>query len=190
MAAGDLTTIEKIRNHAGLADTVSDAVLEEIITSSSTWFKGEIGADILQANYTDTFDGNGLFGHPLANRPAISVTSVTVDGAVIPARPAVSSSNTDPEGHYLDGDRVEMRGYTFSRGYRNCVIVYSAGYVAIPADLDLAVKKHVVLEYRRRGKEGQSSSSMPGESLTFGDSGDWKYILDTIERYRLRMVRA
>jgi hypothetical protein len=261
VAAGDLTTVEKVRIQAGLDDLVADAVLEDMIASSSAWFKGEIGADILLASYTDTFDGKGLTGRGPSNRPVISVTSVTVDGSVVSPRPAVSSTNTDPDGWYLDGDRVELRGSTFSYGYRNCVIVYRAGYgvegeartvpavapftiatarscagvvavtladgtvlvevasspaagqfsvaggtltfaeadagaavllsyASVPADLELAVKKHVILEYRRRGREGQGSASGLGDSVSYNDAGDWKYILDTIERYRARMVHA
>lgn len=136
MAAGDLTTVNKVRTHLGIASSDADAVLQTFVTASSRWMLSQVDRPILSATYTETHDGDDstrilLDQCPaVADEPPVTVTSVTVDGAAIPQRAAVTAQNPTPDGWVLNGHGVDLIGYRFTRGTRNVSIVYSTGYEA------------------------------------------------------------
>lgn len=182
MAVGDLTTIDAVRTQLRLEDPLDDAWLESLITSSSAWFKTEVGRDVVSGNYTHTFDGNGSRGLTLRQAPVSAVSSVTVDGVTIPARTSVSG-----DGWVLDGDRVELVGYTFTRGTQNVVVAYTAGYPAIPAEVAQAVAEHVGLRFRDRDWGGATMKIQSGDLVDHrgsSSSGAWAYISGVIDKYR------
>lgn len=190
MAAGDLTTIDKVRDQLGKDTTASDPVLERLITASSKWILTRLGRPILSASYTETKDGNGGTRvrldqcPPTPDSPPIAVTSVTVDGAAIPQRPAVSASNTNPEGWILREYGIDLVGYAFTRGSRNVVIVYTVGYAEVPEDIAQATTEHVALKYRRRGTMGVAMEAGGGEAMTYSDTSVIAGINDLLDGYR------
>jgi hypothetical protein len=192
----DLTTIQNVRRQLFGNDPSleADGILEALITSSSAWVENDVGGDLIRATVTETRDGDGgtklrlLRSHSW--RPAVTattVTSVTVDGMVIPARAAVTSLNTNPSGWLFRDDCVELVGYTFTSGVANVVVVYAAGYTTCPTDVEQACLEHIALRYRDRGHVGIDSSS--GDvNVNYGNAGTLAFIDGVLTRYRVEGI--
>lgn len=191
MAAGDLTTLATLKAYApGLdpatagADTTFDDLLTRLITAVSDQFRSEAGTNPKQTTYTETRNGHGQAGMTLLNFPVISVTSVTVDGTVIPARATVNDS-----GWVLSaGGRIDLVGYKFTEGTSNVVFVYSAGYTDVPLDIEQAVIKMVLLQFHDRKRIGVASTSQAGTSTSFGDAPVLAYWRSVVDSYRAQAV--
>lgn len=190
----DLTTLEKAQRQINGNNPVIEAasILSALITSSSAWVEREVGGDLMRSTITETRDGNGECRIRLGRshswrpgNPATTVTSVTVDGATIPARPAVSSSNTNPSGWVYREDGVDLVGYRFTEGTANVVVVYSAGYDTVPADVEQAVLEHIALRFKDRGHAQIDSSSDAGQSVSFGSAGTLAFIEGVLSSYRV-----
>jgi len=181
MAAGDLTTLAKVKGYVqGLdqADATFDEVLGRIIAAVSAQFVSESGMVPTSTAYTEKRSGHGMESMTLRHAPVISVTSVSVDGVAVPAQPSVGSS-----GWVLDGSTVRLVGYVFTEGTLNVSIVYTAGYAAIPADIEQAVIKMVGLQFTDRKRIGQSSLSAGGESISYSDGATLAYWNTIVEAY-------
>jgi hypothetical protein len=133
----DLTTLEKARRQIFGNDPAieADDILTQLITSSSAWVEREVGGDLMTASITETRNGDGgtrlLLNRSHTwrpGRPTTTITSLHIDGAPIPARPAVSTNDTNPSGYVLDGDAIDLVGYTFACGTANVLVTYTAGY--------------------------------------------------------------
>ena len=134
--------------------------------------------------YDDFYDGSGTMRQPVRNWPVVSVASVTVDGQVLP-----QSTSINVWGWVVDGDgqNISLRGgfnptvatfqnyrYQggrygygagvqgpgFCAGIQNVEIQYTAGFFGVPYDLEMAARKTVSLNYKRRGWIGQRSQAM------------------------------
>lgn len=126
----------------------------------------------------------------LRNWPITAVASVNVGGNVVPPSTSVAVS-----GWVIDGDKkfVSIRGGSspnvatfqnyryqgglggqigpgFAQGIQNVEVEYTAGFNGVPADLEMAARKVVALNYVRRGWIGQKSQAMAqgGGTVTFG----------------------
>jgi hypothetical protein len=190
----NLTTLEKVRRQifGNEPEISADDILNTLLASSSTWVEREVGGDLMLATITETRDGDGCTRMLLTRshswrpgRPVTTVTSVTVDGVAIPARPAVSSSNANPNGYLYRDDRVDLVGYTFTTGTANVVIVYTAGFVACPTDVEQATLEHVALRYRDRKHTGLESASGGGDSVNYSNAGTLAFIGGVLDSYRV-----
>lgn len=124
MATGDLTTLERVRDHLGMSETSdADTILDRLITSSTAWALGEMDREVLSTTYTETVDGDGTQRVLLYNYPVVSVTSVVVDDETIPERTVVGG-----DGWILRDQGIDLVGYTFTEGKSNVVLTYRAGY--------------------------------------------------------------
>jgi hypothetical protein len=189
----DLTTLEKARQQifGNDPEISADAILTQLITSSSAWVEREVGGDLMQASVTETLDGNGecrmLLGRSHSWRPGsptTTVTSVKVDGVTITARPAVSTSDTNPSGWVYRADGVDLVGYSFTEGTANIVIVYTAGFTTCPTDIEQACLEHVAIRYRDRQSTGLAAASGGGDSVTFSNAGTLAFIAGVLDSYR------
>jgi hypothetical protein len=182
VAAGDLTTTTAVRDYLRLEDSIDDAWIASLVTSSSAWFKTATGRDFLPAEYIHILDGDGGTEILLPQVPVASVSGVTVDGVAIPARPSVTAA-----GWVLDGDVVALSGYAFTEGVQNVSITYRGGYEAVPPEVTEAVTAHAALRYRDRDWSGITGRSLNGETLDRrgeASSGAWAYIRGVVEMYR------
>lgn len=191
MAAGDLTTIDRVRDHLAIEGVDADPLLETQITASSAWFEGEIDRSILSGSYTEHRIGSGCRVVTLRNYPVTSVTSVSVDGVTIPQ---VDDLETD--GYYLhDGTNlrpagtIELAGSYRSGSIRIVSVSYVGGYAAVPADVELAVRLHVAFQYLNRTRDGFATQAGGGESASFQIAPvSFAYIRDVIDRYRQAVI--
>jgi hypothetical protein len=153
----DLTTLENVKAYMQIDETTSDTVLARLITAFSQWFLSQINrGSLLQDIYTEQRNGQGGDSITMIHYPVQSVTSLTIDGQVIPASDGMTS------GYIFDAFTIWTRGYTFRRGRGNVKIVYEAGYATCPADIEQAVIDQVVFALRREPSLGTVTQSQGG----------------------------
>jgi hypothetical protein len=178
----DLTTLARVKDALNIdqSDVVADDRLSSLISAISTRFEEDADRHFTVATYTDTVSGNGGTRVTLEEYPVISVTSVTVNDQVIPARP-----NTSSQGWVLRADAVELVGYVFAEGVANVVIVYSAGYSPVPADVEQAVMESVVASYKQAPFAAYQQASAGGEAVQLRPGYLWSpFAFSVIQDYR------
>lgn len=187
MPAGpnDLTTVAAVKVDLGIAvlDTSEDAYIQSLISSESQNFMNLIHRQDFSpvATFTDYLMGNDDCKIYLNHYPIQTVTSLTVNGTVIPVW---SSGTPDTLGYVFDNTvPVENRVALYLRGtgaifpkpcwpyYRGVVVVYTAGYAI--ADVPANVKRMIsdIIAIRRGISQIQQATTATqiGTTLTLGD---------------------
>ena len=148
-----------------ITDTDNDTALDTLILRVSNVLcetpELEGLSLVAGADFTEARDGQGD-GVILRNWPVTSVTSVSVDGTTIPAATTATAS-----GWLLDSESngVRLRGYTFTRGIQNVVIVYKAGLTSghrILGALEHAALVTAATWWKRRSHVDLASTSANG----------------------------
>ena len=151
-----------------------DSTLSALISAVSSFFEHYCDRTFSSASYTYVTNGHGNHAIMLPESPVTAVLSVTVDGVVIAARPAVGSA-----GWVLTDNMVQLDGgssyntssnaviYRFNKGIANVSIAYTAGYSTLPNDLTQACIETCASWYKRRSRVDEESKSIQGEVITF-----------------------
>jgi len=145
----DLITLARAQQLPALA-TVNAAYLANLITAASTAIERWCKRVFLSTAYTDEYyDGNGTDAMFLDNFPVTALVSIVV----------VESDGTDTTllgaGFDIDANLGEIRferdcstDYCyFPEGFHNLKANYTAGFAAIPADLQEACAQYCVWLY-------------------------------------------
>lgn len=157
----DLTTLDSFKAYYGVVGSADDAAIQNLITAYSAYVQQWMNRRILTASYVETYNGRDNVAQALRQYPVTAVSSVVVDGVAIPAR------STNPGlGYFFDDDSVILSGYVFTRGRSNVTISYTAGYATVPVEIAQAVNELVGLRYALRDKQGWSSKSLAGETVS------------------------
>lgn len=121
-----------------------------------------MGRTIASQAYTYIGDGKNNRRIVLPFSPVTAVASVTINGQAIP----LAADNTKP-GYFFYNGMVNLNGYAFSGGLGNVQIAYTAGFAAIPADIDQAVCEMVGYKYREKERIGMSSQNFQTQSTSY-----------------------
>lgn len=164
MATNDLTTLANAKDWLGIAtgDTSQDARLARLVSAVSTQVQNRIGYLALSQSYTETRNGSGKAVIAFENPHVTAVASVTVDGAAIPARTSVTAA-----GYTLDPDLLYLVGWCFTKGVQNVVLAYTAGFAAIPLDLEQAVLEVIQVKSDAKKLGNVSSKTLAGEVVSY-----------------------
>ena len=187
-SAIDLTTLAKVKtelgpsvtNLTGAALAQVEDLLQGIITAASRVLMTQTGRRFKSSTITKTMHGDSTYGVALPNGPVTDVTSVYVDGDVIPESPGVGEP-----GWVLLNDRVELRGYVFTAGTANVQITYTSGFDTVPQDIERACIELSVWIYQNRNHVGiQQRSVHDAEAITFRKD-EWPFIVSlTVDAYK------
>lgn len=187
MAAGDLTTLADVKAFLNIATgtTVDDALLTRLITACSERIAQYIQRNIGTGTITETRNGSGTNQMYLGHWPVTAITSVTVNGATVPA--AVNGS-AGYSCQVWDGTSIPIKepilqvtggfgvwqgqygngGYgCFPMGVNNVTIVYTAGFATVPEDIAQACIELVVQTYNQRLRVGQNTVNQATQSINF-----------------------
>lgn len=159
---GNLTTLDAVKAYGSIAGLEMDPLLEKLITRASASVENYLQRSVGVADYTETRNGTGSFGMLLAAYPVVAVTSLSVNGAAIPAAPAFGQA-----GWWLAERTLLLTGYTFTRGLGNVLVSYRAGFAVTPPDIEQACIESVLLALKRRDHLDVSSKSLAGETVSF-----------------------
>lgn len=163
--------VSKLAQHLNIgpeALKTSGPVLEAIGSGVQAAVEQRIGRHLDVQDHTDVMDGNGKRTLFVPWDPVVSITSLTVNGAVVavsdPAAPVY------PQARVVLRDRNALTysdGGIFPEGFGNVVIVYSAGYEEIPASLILGCVLWGAQIFKNRDRIGIASIGVAGQSTTF-----------------------
>lgn len=164
MAAGDLTTVLKVKSFLGIENTTDDAKLADLVTRCSAAIATFLSRAIATTTFTEKYDGNGSDVLMLRNYPLASVSSLTVDGAAVTA----SADGLTNYGFGLGDTYIFFVGGVFPRGRRNVAITYSAGFSSVPTDIEQACIEMVADRYKLPSRIGEKSKALPqGGSVSY-----------------------
>jgi hypothetical protein len=151
-----------VKTYLGLLTANDDAYLTRLVTSASSYVQSWMGRQILSTAYAETRNGTGSQILAFANYPVTAVSSLAVDNTLIPA----ASSSFSP-GYSFDSRFLYLNGYLFRKGNANVTLAYTAGFAAVPPELEQAVIELIALRYRERDRVGYQSKSLGGETVSF-----------------------
>lgn len=141
MAAGDLTTRANVKQWLNITGTIDDSLLDRMLSAASGFIQTWIDRQIATQIYTERRDGMGMgegrYAMMFTNSPVTAVQSVTIDGFAVPASP---DGGILQPGYSFDDRQIWLAqtgasggyfpsGYYFTRGKRNVVLNYTAGYL-------------------------------------------------------------
>jgi hypothetical protein len=188
MAAGDLTTLDRLKMHLGIEDSSADPILLGLVSAASSDFEGRTDRRIYARSYTETCTGDGRDRLQLLNYPIVSVSSVTVDGETIPERTTVSGS-----GWTIDGTELVLDGYTFTEGNRNVAISYVAGYAEIDEAATVpSVSPYRLLPSKMFGNDLGVKLAIGGTAMikVTGSPASGQYAVDSAGLYTFNVAQA
>lgn len=158
----DLCTLAEARRYVNVSGTDDDELLQQIITSTSEMFNRHCNRNLLEKEYTETFDGNGKTLMILENYPINSVLSLSINGANVAPYTFGASQGYIAKNHLLT-----VYGTAFVRGFQNVSINYMAGFQTPPYDLQQACLEVVALRYKERDRVGHISKQLGDETVSY-----------------------
>lgn len=173
-----LASLSELKLHLSMTTDASDEVLTQLLVAASAQVEAFLGRDILAADYLDEFDGRGLRAHMLLNSPAVSVSSVMING-----REIEQSSGYGSSGWRLSGRFVLVEG-GFPDGNLNCSVSYRAGYETVPAAIKQAVIDSAAHQFKELDRIGVSSKTLATETIAFRDAENHKRWAMSLNPYR------
>ena len=158
-----------------------DASLAQAVTLSCGLVTAYTGQLIESATYTHTL----LIGTDrtirLPQRPVTAVTSVTIDGTLLTADTDWDWDGVSPS--------IALDGYTLDAEEWTAVVVYTAGYASVPADVKAATLSVAAAIYA--GAPGVTSESIDDYRVTYetsrGAGGLNDYERAILKKYRVRL---
>lgn len=191
----DLTTVGNVKAYAQITDNSQDAVLARLVSAFSAWFLNQINRGaLISATYTENRNGQGGDSITLNNWPITAITSLSVDGNVIPASPGPGQFGYvfDPYSLWIvapSGCSSRGSAMRFNKGRGNVQIVYVAGYASVPLDVEQAVIDQVLWTLRRQPNLGTVSQQMNGiTTVSFSQKDMAPGVSLVIENYKDKTV--
>lgn len=167
-----LTTLANLKAWIEIpaATTTNDVLLQRLIDSSSAFIESWLNRTILQATYSEIYDGNNFDTISLKNYPVQNLNSVLIGGV---SQPVLAPGDFVSTGIGFNEYQIYGQYTIFPRGRQNISVTYSAGYVKPPLDIEQACIELSALKYKNmRGERlGMTSKGLAGESTAFF-SGD------------------
>ena len=168
--ANSLTTLANAMQWLGVPSD-DTGIIARILATISTEIQNWLGFQVAQASYTRSFDGQGTRKFFVPDIPLVSVQSLTIDGVSVPQGVA----GTRQCGFYSNSGSINLIGYYFTRGFQNIHTSYTAGYQAVPPDIEQACldwMKIVYLSGTQVSIPSNVVSVAAGDtSFNFGGSG-------------------
>lgn len=158
----DLTTVAAVKAFAAINGTGDDVLLASMVSAYSQWVRSFTNRDFTAGTYDLWRSGRGQTVLLLPQFPITGITALEIDGRPIPAQASFGAYGY----RFTPRSLVVEGGLSFTLGFENVHVVYSAGYDAVPADIAQAVNELVTLRYRMRDKLEWSSKSLSGETIS------------------------
>ncbi|KVN94981.1 hypothetical protein WJ69_07195 [Burkholderia ubonensis] len=171
MAANDLTTLDNVKRWLKITTTSDDALLSSLITAASQYMETYCDREFVPQQFTEIRDGKGTTGMSFAHYPVTAISKVMIGSLVIPPAPQPGDPGYPGVGYVFSATRIKLQGYYFWAGVANVELIYTAGYVAMPADLVQCCNELVGLRYRQRDHVGlMGATSVDGQHIGYDNA--------------------
>jgi len=174
----DLTNLADAKAWLTVSGNADDALLTRLISASSDYIQTWLSRDISLQPYVSTRNGTGGKRMMFKNYPVASITYLKIDGTTIPL------STNGANGYVSDTYTLMLIGYTFTRGYQNVELSYTAGYASVPKEIAQACIELVALRYKDRDHISMVSKSIGGEVVTYSQKDMSDSIKTTLSNYK------
>jgi len=187
-----LCQLADVKNYLGVTASTTDSILLSLITNASSAIETYCNRTFLLGSYTETRNGTGGYRISPYNAPVISVSQVSVDGIPIPAAPALNGSGSITYGYLFDSDLIYIRGgipysgqpYAFNPGIQNIYIGYTAGYAAIPYDVNQACIELVASKFGKRDRIDRKNEVLAQQTVGYDLSAMPSSVKSALAVYR------
>lgn len=184
MAAGDLVSLQDVELWLNIkAANADESILPRLITAASRYIEAWLSRIIASTVFSESRNGPGGASMLFADYPVTAISSLSVGGVNIPASPDGIQA-----GYVFDVRAIYLIGYIFAPGFQNVKITYTAGYTTIPSDLAQACIELVALRYRERGRIGEVSKSIQGETISYSQKDIPASVSTILEQYKKRIT--
>jgi len=195
----DLTTLDVVKDELGVTDNSKNAALERYIAGASAaaaqYCNRVFQLETVEERIWPARAGSPLSGSfdklQLSRWPVVEIVSLTEDGTVL-------VEDTDFVVDGATGQITRLDGSGTRRCWSACpkVILYQAGYAAIPADIEDAVIRMVKGRWLARGRDPNlKSQEIPGVLsqswwiATGAENGNMAPdIVDILDNYRVPVI--
>lgn len=174
------------------SDTSDDDFLNAAIAAATEMITARLGSSILSSTTQEYVDGSGGKWLDLRHRIQASET-VTVYESDWSSGSAVNTllgaSNyivwrADEASNRLPG-RIYRQGGSWTRGVKNYMVDYSAGWASIPADIQRLAAAVVIALKNRRKDVGTVARDVGSGGMSFNDLAEIESLIDRgLEPYR------
>lgn len=158
-----LAELALLKRYLGIPaeETSEDDLLGSFLEQATRLIQTYCGRELFDAERDEELDGGGTDRLVLTEHPVTELVSVEEDGREIPATELVL---------YANEGLLVRDGAVFSKGSRNVLVTYRAGYAAVPEDLELACLKTAASLYARAkaGADGVLRQSFGAYSAEYG----------------------
>lgn len=155
----DLVSFSRAKAWLKSTSTADDAIIAQCISATSAAVRKYLSRDPSSVARVEYYDGQGTRILFPREYPITLVTSLKIDGLSI--SPAATPQLV---GYFLRAGRsIQVNGHQFTRGLSNIELSYTAGYVAIPDDLQQACLITLQGALKRQSIDPNvASESVPG----------------------------
>ena len=184
--ANNLTTVANLKAHLGIPvlETSQDDRLELLINAASQAIERYLDRSIKSQSYTELHHGRRQDGILLRQWPVTAISEVRFD-----ADHEFSEADTlvpaDEYGIGDDQNSVIMYDRVVPRGNNNVRVIYTAGYAAVPSDIEYAALLYCEWLYLFRNRQdiGRPSKSKGDESMAISQ-GMPEIVMQLIAPYK------
>lgn len=168
-----LTTRANVKEALGYdSNTNYDDLLDNLIARASVMIESRLGRSVVQASYTEYVDGDGSEYLNLRQGPVISVTGLAYathdsSGITTTSVDAGTYITYGNEADWLMGGFLRSNGGCFNRGRKNYEVKYSAGWAAVPYDIEQLAIDVVTWLFNQRKDAGNDSRTVGDGSKSF-----------------------
>lgn len=154
-----LVTLPEAKEYLKVVGSEEDTIIQTILNGVSSWVGTFLGRDLVRAERTEYYDGDGTDSLILRHRPIVSVATLNVDST----RTFASGYDVNVSANIIiQKNQGVLRAWNlfsaFSCGTANVKVKYTAGYLTaidkteadggMPSGIRLAVKRIVDHQYR------------------------------------------
>lgn len=165
-------------------DSLLDTLL---IPDESALVDNYLNVPIEQGTYTnEVYSGEDTQRIAPRQYPITAVASVTVDGQSYTQWDGTLGGT----GFSFDKRFIAAHGFTFTQGWHNVVITYTAGYAAIPEDIKQATIELCAYRLQERTRLGMSSKGLSGEQTNFVTKDMPDIVKSRLNSYRSFVVSS
>ena len=160
-----LTTLANVKEVRNITVTTHDAVLTSLIARISTLIESRIGDVFQQLSYQEIQNGSGTVLFRFYHRPVVSVTTMHISSDQV----WDSATLIDSTAYVIDLDAGLLYlkdGSGFTRGFQNIRADYTAGYAAVPLDVEHYAIEKILSFFDQREQLGLTSVSLKDGSFT------------------------
>lgn len=162
-----LCSLADLKAYLKISGNEQDTFLEGLVDSASGAIETFCGRKLKSRTYTDEkYDGDGTMSVLILKQYPVSMVDSLYDDPK-----GVFGSNTlvDPNSYRLYGEAgiIKLISGVFSAGTQNIKVTYTAGYVTIPYELNLACKI-LAADYYFKAPAGKGRQGIKTERLAQG----------------------